>query len=83
MYIFGVFLYDMLYYQVFIQVLEKVMRKMFLKQIKQKNGRVRLAIYESYRDGKTPRQRSVKPLGYLDELKKKAPRPSCVGKSTC
>ena len=41
---------------------------MFLKQIPQKNGRVKLAVYESFREGARTRQRTVRPLGYLDEL---------------
>ena len=41
---------------------------MFLKQMKQKNGRVKLAIYEAFRDKGVPRQRTVKSLGYIDEL---------------
>ena len=41
---------------------------MYLKQIPQRNGRVKLAVYESYREGKRTRQRTVRPLGYLDEL---------------
>lgn len=41
---------------------------MFLKQIPQANGRVKLAVYESYRDGRRTRQRTVRPPGYLDEL---------------
>ena len=41
---------------------------MFLKQIPQKNGRVRLAVYESYREGRRTRQRTVRALGYVDEL---------------
>ena len=43
---------------------------MYLKQIPQKNGRVKLAIYESYREGRRTRSRTVRPLGYLDELEK-------------
>ncbi len=41
---------------------------MFLKQMKEKSGRVRMAIYESWWDGTKPRQRMVQPLGFLDEL---------------
>lgn len=41
---------------------------MFLKRIPQRNGRVKLCVYESYRDGGRTRQRTVRALGYLDEL---------------
>ena len=41
---------------------------MFLKQIAQANGRVKLAVYESYRQDGRPRQRTVRPLGYLYSL---------------
>ena len=44
---------------------------MFLKKSIYKNGRTFLSIYKSYRtkDGKT-KNKSVKKLGYLDELEK-------------
>ena len=54
---------------------------MFLKQIPQANGRVKLAVYESYRDGRRTRQRTVKPLGYLDELEGEHDDPVAWGKS--
>ena len=41
---------------------------MFLKQITQKSGRTKLCVYESYRDGRRTRQRTVRALGYVDEL---------------
>ena len=41
---------------------------MFLKRIRQKNGREKLCVYESYRDGRRTRQRTVRALGYVDEL---------------
>ena len=41
---------------------------MYLKQIPQKSGRMRLAVYESYREGARTRQRTVRALGYADEL---------------
>ena len=41
---------------------------MHLRQMKQKNGRVKLAIYESYREGRRTRAYTVKSLGYVDEL---------------
>ena len=41
---------------------------MFLKQITQKSGRTKLCVYESYREGRRTRQRTVRALGYLDEL---------------
>ena len=41
---------------------------MFLKQIRQKSGRTKLCVYESYREGRRTRQRTVRALGYLDEL---------------
>lgn len=54
---------------------------MFLKRMRQPNGRVKLTIYESYREGKRTRQRSVKALGYLDELEKEHDDPVLWGKS--
>ena len=54
---------------------------MFLKQIPQKNGRVKLAVYESYREGRRTRQRTVRPLGYLDELDAAHDDPVAWGKS--
>lgn len=54
---------------------------MFLKQIPQANGRVKLAVYESYRDGRRTRQRTVRPLGYLDELEREHTDPIAWGKS--
>lgn len=54
---------------------------MFLKQMRQSTGRVKLAIYESYRaDGKT-RQRTIRSLGYLDELKEEHEDPIAWGKA--
>ena len=41
---------------------------MFLKQITQKSGRTKLCVYESYREGRRTRQRTVRALGYADEL---------------
>ena len=52
---------------------------MYLKQMKTKNGRVRLAVYESYWDGK-PRSRVVKALGFLDDLEKQHPDPIAWGR---
>ena len=54
---------------------------MYLKQIPQKNGRVRLAVYESYRDGGRTRSRTVRPLGYLDELEAEHDDPVAWGKA--
>jgi len=54
---------------------------MFLKQVPQKNGRVKLAVYESYRDGRRTRQRTVKPLGYLDELEREHDDPVAWGRA--
>ena len=54
---------------------------MYLKQIPQKNGRVKLAVYESYRDGRRTRSRTVRPLGYLDELEKEHDDPVAWGKA--
>ena len=54
---------------------------MYLKQIPQKNGRVKLAVYESYREGKRTRQRTVRPLGYLDELEAVHDDPVAWGKA--
>lgn len=41
---------------------------MFLKKITQKSGRMKLCVYESYREGARTRQRTVRALGYADEL---------------
>ena len=54
---------------------------MYLKQIPQKNGRVKLAIYESYREGRRTRSRTVRPLGYLDELEAIHDDPVAWGKA--
>ena len=54
---------------------------MYLKQIPQKNGRVKLAIYESYREGRRTRSRTVRPLGYLDELESEHEDPVAWGKA--
>ena len=54
---------------------------MFLKQTPQKNGRVKLAVYESYREGRRTRQRTVRPLGYLDELEAEHDDPVAWGKA--
>ena len=43
---------------------------MFLKLTPQRTGRVHLAIAQSYRVGKKGKTRTIKSLGYLDELKK-------------
>ena len=44
------------------------LRAVYLKQTKQPNGRVSLGVVESYRKDGKPRQRTVRSLGYLDEL---------------
>jgi len=41
---------------------------MLLKKITQKSGRTKLCVYESYREGARTRQRTVRALGYADEL---------------
>ena len=41
---------------------------MFLKKITQKSGRTKLCVCESYREGARTRQRTVRALGYADEL---------------
>lgn len=50
---------------------------MFLKQSKYKTGRIFLSIMEGYRDpiSKRPKQRTVKKIGYLDELVDQYPNP--------
>ena len=53
---------------------------MYLKQIPQKNGRVKLAVYESFREGRKTRSRTVRPLGYIDELKTEHDDPVAWGK---
>ena len=42
---------------------------MFLKKTRQKSGRVRIDIVKGYRDNGRMRQRTVMPIGYIDELK--------------
>lgn len=42
---------------------------MFLKKTKRAGGRVYLSIVEGFREGGTIRQRTVEPIGYVDELK--------------
>ena len=54
---------------------------MYLKQIPQKNGRVKLAVYESYREGRRTRSRTVRPLGYLDELELEHDDPVAWGRA--
>ena len=54
---------------------------MFLKQMKTRSGRVRLAVYESYWDGGRSRQRVVRPLGFLDELESEHGDPVAWGKA--
>ena len=54
---------------------------MFLKQMKTRSGRVRLAIYESYWDDGKSRQRVVRPLGFLDELGAEHEDPVAWGKA--
>ena len=41
---------------------------MFLKKTKRPGGRVYLSICEGWREGGRVRQRTVEPVGYLDEL---------------
>ena len=38
------------------------------RQTPQANGRAGLAVYESYREGRRTRQRTVRSLGFVDEL---------------
>lgn len=54
---------------------------MFLKQMRTKSGRVRLCVYESYWDGKRARQRSVRSLGFVDELMDEHEDPVAWGRS--
>ncbi len=54
---------------------------MFLKQMKTKSGRIRLAIYESWWDAGRSRQRVVRPLGFLDELEAEHDDPVAWGKA--
>ncbi len=53
---------------------------MFLKKMPQKNGRVKLAVYECYREDGKAKQRTVLPLGYIDELIEKHDDPIEWGK---
>ena len=56
---------------------------MYLKQTKQKNGRVSLSIVQGYRkDGKT-KTRTLEGLGYLDELEKTIDDPIAHFKAVC
>ena len=44
---------------------------MYLRKTKQRNGRIYLAILHGYRDENgVTRNKTIKSLGYLDELKK-------------
>lgn len=52
---------------------------MYLKKMKEKSGRVRLAIYESYWNG-APKNRKVKTLGFVDELEAEHEDPIAWGK---
>lgn len=52
---------------------------MYLKKMKEKSGRVRLAIYESYWNG-SPKNRKVKTLGFVDELESEHEDPIAWGK---
>jgi len=54
---------------------------MFLKQMRTRSGRVRLAVYESYWDGGRSRQRVVRPLGFLDELEREHDDPVSWGRA--
>ncbi|MBQ4335493.1 MAG: IS1634 family transposase [Myxococcaceae bacterium] len=54
---------------------------MFLKQMRTKSGRVRLAVYESWWDGGKARQRVVRPLGFLDELEREHDDPVAWGRA--
>lgn len=57
------------------------MDAVYLKRTKQPNGRVSLGIVESYRKDGKPRQRTVRSLGYLDELELVHDDPIAWGKS--
>ena len=52
---------------------------MYLKIMKEKSGRIRLAIYESYWNG-APKNRIVKTLGFVDELECEHKDPIAWGK---
>lgn len=54
---------------------------MYLKKTRQPNGRVSLGVVESFREDGKSRQRTVKSLGYLDELEQIHKDPIAWGKS--
>lgn len=54
---------------------------MFLKQIPQKNGLVKLAVYESFRDGRRTRQRTVRPLATSTSWKSSTTTRSAWGRA--
>lgn len=56
---------------------------MFLKQTKQKNGRINLSITQSFRENGRAKSRSIKNLGYLDELEKQYDDPISHFKVVC
>jgi transposase len=56
---------------------------MYLKQTRQKNGRVSLSITQSYRDGKKSKNRTVANFGYLDELEKQYEDPIAHFREAC
>lgn len=42
---------------------------MYVRKLKKPNGRIYLSLVQGYREGGKPKSRTVKSLGYLDELK--------------
>jgi hypothetical protein len=64
-------MYRLLWYNINIYPLFSEVLFLNLKQSRRKNGRIYLSIEKAYRDadGK-PRAKTIKSLGYLDELEK-------------
>jgi len=56
---------------------------MFVKTTKSRNGRVYLAIVHNYREGNKTKSRTVRSLGYLDELEKYYDNPLAHFKAMC
>lgn len=56
---------------------------MYLTQSKKKNGRIYLSVAESYRENGKTKTRSVRSLGYVDELEKEHDDPIAYWKQWC
>jgi len=56
---------------------------MFVKQVKQKNGRIYLSLAHGYRQDGKAKTRTIESLGYLDELEKQYVDPVAHFKTIC